>query len=343
MVPAFRSLARKVLLSLIVLLIAPVPASAQEEGDIAPVVGWTASIDCTCYPTPVDFAIAMWMWEGGTSLATDYREGQDHVTADIHAVVHARSGSTDRTVEGVAAFYYRNGMYWEQLDQVSESVTVPGAGPGSFTLKISAFIPWSYMQAPLPFDDQTVLMEGDDRGFSYYGGTSRLSQIYDLFNPGVNDSLVLGGPWSDVGLSAIYEAATSLDGDHLSQAAKDDWEAGFPMKILWGFADTGGMACEYPQRMGQVNGPFTSTLFVACHASASFPFLAVAPGIDWEYQLVTVFGDHGFDYELTGCHDGFPNHEVYINGVGILQDTHETPLSLFPPCEGIAPRSGRIQ
>jgi hypothetical protein len=227
----------------------------------------------------------------------------------------------------------------------SDFFTIPGAGPGSVTLKISAFIPEDYAVAPWTTDEQIILLGGDARGFQYTGGDSRITQIIDLYNPAVNNATVLSGPFNNVGMSMEYDGWTSIGPGpgQLKQEAKDDWIPGPPLKTQWGFADDSGVTCDPPQRLAQQYGFLTSTLVVRCSGGAHYPFFPLAVDIDWDYTVRLTFSDRGFDYLVTGCHDNFPNHELYLNGHPVINDSHGFELSLFPPCEPIAARTGAVR
>jgi hypothetical protein len=61
-----------------------------------------------------------------------------------------------------------------------------------------------------------------------------------------------------------------------------------------------------------------------------------------QYDLLLTFYNRGFDYRLNGCHDRFPNHEVYLNGQPILTDEWTFFLDLLF-CAAVTPRIGAIR
>jgi hypothetical protein len=225
--------------------------------------------------------------------------------------------------------------------------TIPGAGPGSVTLKIAAFIPEEFQVAPWSSEESIRLVGGDERGFQYTGGDSRIVQIFEVLNPAVNNDTVLSGPHSYPGMSMEYEFDTSIqpgsDPLRLRQEAKDDWEPGPPMKLTWGFADVSDVYCDAPQRLSQEYGFLTSSLLIHCKAAARYPFHFLAPDIDYDYTVRLTFYNNGFDYVVSGCHDDFPSQELYLNGHTVLNDPHGSVFGIFPPCDEFPTKTGSVR
>jgi hypothetical protein len=287
------------------------------------------------YPTnPIDMRLTVYV--DGQDIKTQVFNGFGGIAAFIIADV--RASVSDR----VAECRLQSAIGGNK----SAFFTIPGAGPGSVTLKIAAFIPEEFHVAPWSTEESVRLVGGDARGFQYTGGESRITQIIEVLNPAVNDDTVLSGPHNHSGLSMEYEFDTSLDPGEplrLSQAAKDDWVLGPPMKIIWGYASVDEVSCDAPQRLSQQYGFFTSSLLVHCSASARYPFFPLSPDIDWDYTVRLTFTNNGFDYVVSGCHDNFPSQELYLNGHAVVNDPHESELSIFPPCESFPTKTGSVR
>jgi len=191
----------------------------------------------------------------------------------------------------------------------------------SFT--INAFIRWEWLADP-QFGNQ--ILQGDNRWFCEDCGSSRLFQDGTINNPVVSNS----GPnllsFNGVGISQSYDYDTSVEDGHITQAAKDDWDPSWPMKLGFAFADDSAAYCEAAQQSA------TATL-VHCLDSASDPLVVASPSIDFEYLITLTFSIDHVHYSIDGCHDEYPMHEVYVNGSAVIQDVDSgSILSLFATC-----------
>lgn len=224
------------------------------------------------------------------------------------------------------------------------SGTLLGSGPGSATLKIDAFIRQNWVGDP---GNVYRIFGGDDRWFSYYQDVSgaRLTTVYDVLNPAVNDGDVLSGPTSGAGLTEEYDIGTSLDAvppyGRLTANAKNDWVWDYPLKTRWDMVDTSGMGCSLV-RLGP--GQATSSHQIHCTANASNPLLWLAPGIQWDLTVTLTYGLDKIQYSVTGCHGYFPAFEMYVNASPLLQDPgSESPSDLLYGCGFSVSTSGEIR
>jgi hypothetical protein len=71
----------------------------------------------------------------------------------------------------------------------------------------------------------------------------------------------------------------------------------------------------------------------------------LAPDIDSEYVIDLSFETDHVHYVINGCHDAFPNHELYLNGAPLVDVADDgDPLSLIPNCGvAMAELAGDIQ
>ncbi len=215
----------------------------------------------------------------------------------------------------------------------TDALTLPGSGPNAANLKISAFIAQNWVNHPY---DSDRIFGGDFRGFEPYNVSSRAVTVYDILNPAVNTQNEVAPPYHATGLTQEYDYGTSLDFypfGRLSWEAKDDWEWGPPKKTRWHDAGASGMYCNAIERLG-IDGSYASNR-VRCVASVSNPLVAFAPAIDWDVTFTMRWGERKIRVTATGCRDGFPSYEAYVNGRTVFNLSDDgNVFSLFPPCEG---------
>ncbi len=312
--------------ALLSLFLLPTTSRAQ-EGDLTYTVGWQAELGISY------FGAAIWlrMWDDNWNLLDqDFNNGYEYASALVMADVHARNDSQSVHAGETIYWYWPEGYGWppdlHEIGYIEDSASLPGAGPGSVTLSTDAFIPYNWVGDPLLLG---LIYGGDDRGFSYYGGTSRISIVGDPYNPGINDGNWLLSPAAQAGLSEAYDLHTSLDnlpflGGRLTQAARDDWDWGGDKKLAWAFGDIGDSGCDSYERLGDSIQAWTSSVRIRCHGYGAnpvvpWPFSAFAPDIDWEFTLTLTFGFDQVQYVLDGSSDGYPSFELYLSGHPVLQ------------------------
>lgn len=259
----------------------------------------------------------------GDEVANGWFEGNP---ANGYIDAWIRASSFDRTGECDSSGPYADGTDWGDI---------PGAGPGSVDIVIRSFIMQEWIGNPA--DMGISIFEGDNRSFQAYGGTARITTVYDVLNPAVNDGDILSGPYFGAGMTVKYDRDTSLAPPPfgpISQQAKDDWTPGYPMKLDWAIAPTDGMWCSAPARQGPSPYDFTSTHTFTCVASAANPLVDGSPSIDSRFYFTFKYGNgYRAEYWLDGCHDAFPSTEVYANGIPLLEDTQSSDfLDLYANC-----------
>jgi len=278
----------------------------------------------------VYFELSLWMVDGSQvyTVATNSWVGYGALQGSVSGRV--RASTQDRELR---CYAYAQGTIGEfdRILSTEDRGTLLGSGPGSATIKVSAFIPTEYVGNPY---NLYRIWEGDNRGFAYTGGTSRTTQIYDVFNPAVNDADILSGPFSNTGLSVEYDRDTSLTNPpfgSIRPEARNDWEPGYPMKIRWEFGDTNGMFCTAPTRLGASAG--TSSHRFTCQGDATVPFADYVPHINWNFEFTLKWGMNEVEATIVGCHDGYPSYEIYGNGTALLTDNATSVDALWGTCD----------
>jgi hypothetical protein len=253
-----------------------------------------------------DDNVSLWMriYVENQLVAEQYHHGTWYVTGGVHASV--RASTQDRSV---SCYADGSGI----LAQASG--TILGSGPLSVRVTTGAFIPEEWVDHP---GDMDIIFGGDNRGFQEDAATARVAQVTDVYNSAVSDDSYLSGPHNYTGLTTAYDRDTSLTSywGNLLPAAFHDWVPGYPMKISWAFASTSGFSHEYT-RMGPAPWDGTSTVQHISIGSAADPLIAFAPAVDYRMVFQLTFGLNKVQYRLTGCHDGFPAYEAYINGTAV--------------------------
>jgi len=221
--------------------------------------------------------------------------------------------------------------------------TIQGSGPGSATVKIDTFIPANWIMNP---GNYFRVFGGDDRSFDYFGGSSRMVTVYDVFNPAVNDGDVLSGPFHQTGMTQEYDYPTSLDAmppyGRLTSQAINDWTWDDTLKTRWAMADTSGMSCTSPTRLGHPSDQ-TSAHEFRCTAQASDP-LIWSPYVRWDLTIRLTWGLNKIHFEISGCHSYFPHFEAYLSGGVMFQHVgSNSPSDMFYGCASGVSASGDVQ
>ena len=207
-----------------------------------------------------------------------------------------------------------------------------------YDVTLKTFIPENNYPDPT---SGTETAEGDDRGFARYG-SSRTTHFMAIYDPhaAASTSLFADGPYKDAAMSADYEVATSLDGNsRLTDAARNDWTAGPPLKIRWAIGDGGSsMYCT-------TSHDSAAHMQLQCHASEStplHPWVGVLFDITYDFNIdFWVDWQDPYsgtvDYLVQGGHDGFPNYEIYVGNQAVFLYDHrwdgQNIWSLGPPEE----------
>ena len=203
------------------------------------------------------------------------------------------------------------------------------AGAETVEIRYRAFIPSPLIKGPasdydLPFGIASGEdFSGDNRGFSYDQGTSRadITALVDVASNGVLSNLrivsrqwgeskaydstytyhVEGKPewWVDrhAGLEPSRHGTLGATNDNLNA------EVGFGSGII-------GIAREAMALNERASG-------VTITVEGALPLVSPSPDIDANVTVLIRPGATGLELRAVGSHDGFPAHELYVNGVAV--------------------------
>ena len=184
---------------------------------------------------------------------------------------------------------------------------------------------------------------GDNRSFQYSGGTSR-GEITALVDLAANNSLsnlrMVDRHWSE---SKAYDSTYTY---HVE--GKPDWwldrQAGLtPSRHATLSADDdnlniaigGGSGIVGAAMQGMASGMGAGVLTVTL--AGALPLVSPSPDIDAEVRIFVRRTANGMEAKITGSHDGFPAHELYVNGVQVHAydpvAAGKSPTSLLPPMD----------
>ena len=217
------------------------------------------------------------------------------------------------------------------------------SAPG-FDVSYSAFIPHDHVigppQARCGFVQQ-LYFAGDARGFSStatsFRGRQRVSVVTDDAD-GIKDET---SPQNLVGESRSYAPDALADG-RIDSADDDAVLGDCHLLHARGTASTSSMHITVTPVSAKV-------VRVRLFGGTSNPLL-ISPNIDWDLTLTIDASSLPTSWTLTGAHDGFPAHEVYVNGQTLYTyDPGAPPYSfvphlirLFPPLEVSVSRNGTL-
>lgn len=217
-----------------------------------------------------------------------------------------------------------------------QAVATATTVPATAKITVRSFIPEEWLWSPGPSNE---IFGGNNRGFCEDCGTTKVDLWATYRNPALGQGVVAENPLRATWLTEAFDYYTSVDENsgHLLQSAKDDWTEGWPKKLAWGLPNIDGVLCDQPTSS-------QNTVWVNCYGWASDPLLLVAPPLDFDYFIELSWQQSHLSYDIEGCHDPYPAHELYIRGQGIVQDVHDgNPLSLFSVCGVEVYRDGWIQ
>ncbi len=234
------------------------------------------------------------------------------------------------SVAGNGAATQALGRYQGQNAATSRGLS---GGGDTIEIKYRMFIPSPAISGPF-FDNY----HGDGRGFSYSSGTSRgeITVLADVSaGGGVSNLRVADRHWSQ---SHSYSAS-----DTSAAAGKPDWW----LNLNSGAVPTGsaGYAATDDNLRASIGAPGTTrnvqaTLenasIISIYASANNALVTGSPAIDADVSvMVRRTSDGGIEVKACGSHDGFPAHELYVNGQAVHQYDPEAagngPTALMPP------------
>jgi hypothetical protein len=218
------------------------------------------------------------------------------------------------------------------------------SAPG-FDVSYSTFIPHDHVIGPPQSRcgmGQQLYFKGDARGFSSSATSFRSRQTVSLVtddSDGIKDG---SSPQNFIGESRSY-APDALDDGRIDSADDDAVLGDCHLLHEQGTASTSSMHITVTPVSAQV-------VRVRLHGGASNPLVFGAPNIDWDLTLTIDASSSPTRWTLTGAHDGFPAHEVYVNGKTLYTyDPGPPPYSfiphlirLFPPLDVEVNRTGDL-
>ena len=218
-----------------------------------------------------------------------------------------------------------------------------GAGQ-TVEIKYRAFIPSPAIKGPLSDYDLGPIasgedFSGDDRTFSYSGGTSR-GEITATLTLGADGSIsnlrTVDRHWGE---SKAFDSSYTYHVD-----GKPDWwmarQAGLEpqrratlavsddnLKIYQGASTT----------TRSILAVTSQSSVVTVYMAGALPLISPSADIDADISIYLKPGANGVQAMVVGDHDGFPCHELYINGQAVhLYDpvaAGKGPQSLLPPSD----------
>jgi hypothetical protein len=209
------------------------------------------------------------------------------------------------------------------------------ADPLTVDVKYRMFIPSPLIDAPM------VVFGGDGRGFSYDGGTSRgeiHAKVRLKADVGVESLDVLSRKWGE---SIEYASRDTFHPD-----GKPDWWLEQRQDVFVARIDHATLAAsdenlrikegtDVTERYAEATRERASLICI--HASGSIPLSSSAPNIDAELTILFRIRNGVIEARVDGEHDGFPAHELYLNGVRVYGYDPVAegagPQSLFPPMD----------
>lgn len=192
--------------------------------------------------------------------------------------------------------------------------TAMGGGADAYAVEVKyrMFIPSPVIKGPPMYDD----FGGDNRGFQYSGGTSRgeiVATVHLSSGLGIDGVDVTRRHW---GTTKAYD-----DDNTFHVSGKPDWwmdkNPGTPIKEQETLVATTDNLDVVPGTSGQrgVRVYAENASAVTVRAEGTNPLVSVAPAIDVDVSVLFRLGSNGqIQAKALGKHDGFPAHELYVNG-----------------------------
>ncbi|MGE0853687.1 MAG: papain-like cysteine protease family protein [Hyphomicrobiaceae bacterium] len=215
------------------------------------------------------------------------------------------------------------------------------ADPLTVELKYRMFIPSPAIDAPF------AAFGGDGRGFSYADGTSRgeiTARVRLDMQSGIESIEIVDAHWGE---STEYDADDVFHPD-----GKPDWwhekQPGAQptaRKTLGRTSDNLNVVRGAPGMTLDIEAMAERAALLTVTAAGGLPLSKTAPDIDAEVSVMLRVSGDVVEAKVAGSHDGFPCHELYINGQRVYTydpvAAGNDPTSLFPP-QDIEVRTGWI-
>jgi N-acetyl-anhydromuramyl-L-alanine amidase AmpD/V8-like Glu-specific endopeptidase len=208
------------------------------------------------------------------------------------------------------------------------------AGSTTLDIRYRCFIPSPLIDSPL------TVYGGDGRGFSENGGTSRgdlHARIILTPGGGIEGISIIDRHWGE-----STEYATS-DSYHVE--GKPDWWLGkvegaqpTDRKTLAADDDNLNIVAGSPGSARNIEAMAENASIVSISAIGALPLSIVAPAIDADLAImIRQTSSGGIECKVAGEHDGFPCHELYVNGVCVYSydpvAVGSSPTALAPPMD----------
>ncbi|KRD41348.1 hypothetical protein ASE38_17225 [Cellulomonas sp. Root930] len=222
-----------------------------------------------------------------------------------------------------------------------------GVGDDTVEIRYRAFIPSPLIKGPNSDYDLGPLASGEDfsgdgRGFSYDQGTSRAA---------ITATLALDGAGRISGLTTVsrhWGESKAYDSSYTYHVAgKPEWwvdkHAGLePVRRATLAANDDNLSISLGASTLQrsILATVSESNVVSIKVAGALPLISPSPDIDADVCVYLKRGpDGGIQVMVVGDHDGFPCHELYINGQQIYTydpvAAGNDPSSLFPPTDRV--------
>ena len=208
-----------------------------------------------------------------------------------------------------------------------------GSDGATLEVKYRMFIPSPLIDAP------TAVFGGDGRGFSYSGGTSRGELT-------ANVRMTPGGGIAGIDLvNRCWGESTEYNsGDTHAVAGKPSWwldkndgASATNRATLAASDDNLRIYAGAPGTTRAIQATVEQAALITIEAAGSLPLSSVAPAIDADVSLLIRASGDRVEVKVQGEHDGFPCHELYVNGQRIYSydpvAAGSSPDALMPPMD----------
>ncbi len=237
-------------------------------------------------------------------------------------------------------------QFWQFLGQTSEGAFVypPPPPPGPVHVEYVMFIPFDHVRLPGTVWSSGTFFEGDNQPTYSPTGTYRIRQSFVI-----NTASKTVGSVSNLGSNSVGYAPPM---NFLSpwpmcyrKDCQDCPQYGSGQLIVFdGYCQDVFMdwtCAAQPGNMGSMTVSVTddqtpNSVEVTFSGDPNNGCISGSPGITWQNRITISWSDSPASYVLEMDHDGFPMHEVRINGVLVYShDPHPTytPWHLAQPPE----------
>ena len=190
-----------------------------------------------------------------------------------------------------------------------------GTSSRALDVKLRLFIPSRAVQIPLPVVGD-VGYEGDNRDFSYDGGTSRAELWIDaIYSASTNNPVNIKRRGFGESMEYVKDKLVDVIGKPFWWKAIRK-EPFTQIEVLPDRTATAVITDKSLSVTGQMEMPalgLMPVLHLHFHVDAAMPLDALAPAINCDLDVfLVVSGLNMVTYSIKGTHDGFPAYELYI-------------------------------